>query len=161
MSAVFFQLGHFRGEMVGLLKAENRPQVTIQLGESKESMYNEIMLKACLQEINKEEPKPAEVVQAKVGKASFYSTTGCLGCSPTLTMANGEKLDDTKLTVAYNHAPLNSFIKITNTLNGKSVTAKVTDRGGFEKHGKIVDLSVATKEALNCGSTCLVKVEHE
>lgn len=94
-----------------------------------------------------------------VGLASYYSETGCLGCSPTLTMANGQRLDDTQMTVAYNHAPLNTTISITNTKTNKTVQAKVTDRGGFERHGKIVDLSVATKEALGCGDVCHVSIE--
>lgn len=92
--------------------------------------------------------QPARPMNTITGLASYYSRSGCLGCSKTLTMANGEPLDDSKLTVAYNRAPLNSFIKITNVKNGAIVTAKITDRGGFERHGKIVDLSVATKNAL-------------
>ena len=93
------------------------------------------------------------------GLASYYSREGCIGCSETLTMANGEPLDDSKITVAYNQAPLNSNINITNVRNGRTVTAKVTDRGGFERHGKIVDLSVATKEALGCGDVCKVEIK--
>jgi len=93
-----------------------------------------------------------------VGLASYYSIAGCLGCSPDLTMANGERLDDSKITVAYNHAPLNSYIGIINLDNHKWTIAKVTDRGGFERHGKIIDLSVATKDALGCKSTCRVEL---
>lgn len=92
------------------------------------------------------------------GKASYYSVAGCLGCSDNRQMANGEILDDTKLTVAYNHAPLNTYIHITNVANNKTVTAKITDRGGFEKYNKIADLSVATKNALGCGDVCNVKL---
>jgi rare lipoprotein A (peptidoglycan hydrolase) len=99
---------------------------------------------------------PTPLQRPTRGKASYYSREGCLGCSDTLTMANGEVLDDTKLTVAYNHAPLNSTITITNTKTNKSVVARVTDRGGFERHGKIIDLSVATKQAIGCGDVCNV-----
>jgi len=93
------------------------------------------------------------------GKASYYSVAGCLGCSPDRTMANGQRLDDTALTVAYNHAPLNSYLTVTNNRTGQSVRAKVTDRGGFERHGKIIDLSVATKNAIGCGDVCGVKID--
>lgn len=93
-----------------------------------------------------------------VGLASYYSRQGCLGCSSTLTMANGEQLNDDKLTVAYNHAPLNSMVKIGNLSNGKTVLAKVTDTGGFERHGRIVDLSVATRDAIGCSNLCEVEV---
>lgn len=94
-----------------------------------------------------------------VGLASYYSRSGCLGCSKTLTMANGEPLDDDKLTVAYNRTKLNTMVKITNLKTNMEVIAKVTDRGGFERHGKIIDLSVATKNAIGCGDVCKVKVE--
>lgn len=104
---------------------------------------------------------PAPVIEtSSIGMASYYSRAGCLGCSESLTMANGEPLDDSKLTVAYNRAKLNTYVKITNISSGLVVDAKVTDRGGFERHGKIIDLSVATKNALGCGDVCRVKVEE-
>lgn len=93
------------------------------------------------------------------GLASYYSRSGCLGCSSTLHMANSEPLDDTKLTVAFNRAKLGSHVKITNAKNGKSVTATVTDRGGFEKHGRIIDLTIATRDAIECSHLCKVEVE--
>lgn len=93
-----------------------------------------------------------------VGLASYYSIAGCLGCNPNFIMANGQRLDDSKLTVAYNHAPLNSYIGVINRDNNEYVIAKVTDRGGFERHGKIIDLSVATKNAIHCKSTCRVRL---
>jgi rare lipoprotein A len=73
-------------------------------------------------------------------------------------MANGDRLDDNKMTVAYNRAPLNSHLTITNIRTGQTVTAKVTDRGGHENHGKIIDLSLATKNALGCGDICRVEI---
>src|SRR5581483_5587008 len=77
------------------------------------------------------------------GKASWYSTTGCLGCSPNLTMANGQKLDDTKLTVALTplmvkqHKLMNEYIGIVNPKNKKSVIVQVTDTGGFAKYNRV------------------------
>lgn len=92
------------------------------------------------------------------GKASYYTLKGCIGCRDDRKMANGEVLDDTRVTVAYNRAALNSYVVITNRNNGKVVTAKVTDRGGFENHGKIVDLSLATKNILECPDVCEVSI---
>lgn len=109
-------------------------------------------------------PKPTPEAQKTgfvSGLASYYSREGCLGCSATLTMANGDPLDDGALTVAYNRAKLNSYVTITNLKTKLSVQAKVTDRGGFERHGKIVDLTIATRDALGCGSVCDVEVSHE
>lgn len=106
-------------------------------------------------------PKPTPEAQKTgfvSGLASYYSREGCLGCSATLTMANGQPLDDSALTVAYNRAPLNSYVKITNQKTGHTVTAKVSDRGGFERHGKIIDLTIATRDALGCGDVCSVEI---
>lgn len=82
------------------------------------------------------------------GKVSHYSRAGCLGCSATLTMANGQPLDDEALTIAFNKAPLGTRLKLTNLDNGKSVIVTVTDRGGFEKLGRIADLVPAVARAL-------------
>lgn len=103
-------------------------------------------------------PAPAPATQW-AGLASYYSENGCLGCSPTLTMANGQRLDDTKLTVAFNRAPLNRQVEITNQATGQTVIATVTDRGGFERHGKIIDLNLATKNAIGCGDVCRVSIK--
>lgn len=90
-------------------------------------------------------PKPTKRWE---GKVSHYSASGCLGCSATLTMANGEKLDDNKMTIAFNWLPMNTKVKITNLDNGKSVVAVVTDTGGFNKYHRIADLTPAVAVAL-------------
>lgn len=106
------------------------------------------------------QPEVEPVKSFEQGLASYYSREGCLGCSEELKMANGEPLDDTKQTVAYNKAPLGSYVAVTNIKNNRRVVAKVTDRGGYEKAGKVIDLSIATRDALGCANTCLVKVER-
>ena len=88
------------------------------------------------------EPKKDNFLpRAFEGKVSHYSVAGCIGCSPTLTMSNGQKLSDEKSTIAFNKLPLNTKVKVTNLDNGKSIIATVTDRGGFEKYGRIADLT--------------------
>src|SRR5574340_1427569 len=62
-------------------------------------------------------PAPVPAPTKYKGKASYYSTTGCVGCSSTLTMTDGSILDDTRLTVAFNRAPLGTVLLITNTEN--------------------------------------------
>lgn len=84
------------------------------------------------------------------GKVSYYSKSGCLGCNENQIMANGKQFDETKFTIAYNKLPLNTIVKVTNLNNGKSVNAIVSDRGGFEKYGRIADLSLATCKAIDC-----------
>lgn len=99
------------------------------------------------------------------GTASYYSRAGCLGCSKTLTMANGQTLDDSRLTLALTpqivrqYKLLNDTVRVKNVKNNKVVEAQVTDTGGFSKYNRIADLSVATKEALLCSSLCEVTIE--
>jgi len=98
------------------------------------------------------------------GKASYYSEDGCLGCDENLIMANGEKLDDTKLTLALTpeavkqHKLLNDFVTVINTSTNQKIIAKVTDTGGFSKYNRVADLSVATKNAIGCTGLCEVKI---
>lgn len=103
-------------------------------------------------------PAPLVTTDEHIGVASYYSREGCIGCSENMIMANGKPLDDSKLTVAYNRAKLGARVEITNRNTGAKVEATVTDRGGFERHGKIIDLTIATRDALGCGDTCQVKV---
>lgn len=95
-------------------------------------------------------PRPTTRVVSNtwIGKGSIYSRAGCLGCSATLTMANGETLDDDAHTVAFNWAPLNSFVRITNLDNGMEVVARVTDTGGFNALGRVIDITPGTNHAL-------------
>lgn len=103
-----------------------------------------------------------EQITELVGEASYYSESGCLGCSPTLTMANGERLDDSKLTMALvpdmYRKYKNMNLKVTNNSNGKSAIIKVTDSGGFAKYNRVADLSLATKEMLGCKDICQVTI---
>ena len=98
------------------------------------------------------------------GNASYYSVAGCLGCSPSLTMLNGERLNDKKLTLALTpatvrkHDLLNEYVGIINLENKKTIIAKVTDTGGFAKYNRIADLSKATKEALGCSDICKILI---
>lgn len=103
-------------------------------------------------------------VRTVEGEASYYSRAGCLGCSETLTMANGEELDDAALTLALTpemvseHKLLNDLVTVKNKANGKTVKARVTDTGGFGKYNRVADLSVATKDAIACSSLCEVQI---
>lgn len=99
------------------------------------------------------------------GKATYYSREGCVGCDPDRIMANGEPLDDSKFTVALTpemvrqYKLLNKYVTVTNSV-GKSVRVRVTDTGGFGKYGRIADLSVATRDALNCKSLCEITLTY-
>lgn len=104
--------------------------------------------------------EPAPTPKKWRGIASYYSRSGCLGCSPSLTMANGQPLDDKGLTVAFNRLPLGSKVRITNAKSMMTVVATVTDTGGFERLGRIIDVTSRVRDSINCSDLCDVIVEE-
>jgi len=115
--------------------------------------------------IEKEEPKelkPAEFVEEReswIGLASYYSHEGCVGCNGKQIMSNGKPFIEEAITIAYNRVPLGSYVRVTNLKTGDSIVAEVTDTGGFEELGRIADLSLGTKNAINCSDICEVEIE--
>jgi len=109
-------------------------------------------------------PSPTPVVLCWTGVASYYSRSGCIGCSENLIMANGEALDDEKLTIAMppsvvrEHKLLNKTVTIKNVKTHTITTARVTDTGGFAVYHRIADLSVAVKRSLQCSDLCEVEI---
>ena len=95
------------------------------------------------------------------GNASWYGARDewCVGCNPNFIMANGQKLDDSKKTLAFNQLPLGTWVTVTNVDTGLREEAEITDTGGFNDLGRIADLSVALRNALGCGDICTVTVE--
>lgn len=100
------------------------------------------------------------------GEASYYSRAGCLGCSPNLTMANGQPLNDNALTMAIGADKkhlVGRTAKVTSLATGQSVMVTITDTGGFykAKYGhRVADLTVATKTAIGMkGGVGQVRVE--
>jgi len=79
-----------------------------------------------------------------VGKASFYGKGHWQG----KRMANGQRFDYRKPSVALWFLPLGTMARITNLENGKSIVVEVTDRGPAHSLHRIADLSEAAAEAL-------------
>lgn len=102
-------------------------------------------------------PKP---VQSWTGKVSYYSHDGCLGCGVNQITASGEKFDEEAMTLAFNRLPMKTVVLVTNLNTGTSVVAKVNDRGGFESHGRIADLSKGLFLALGA-KTDVTKIKIE
>lgn len=96
------------------------------------------------------------------GQASYYSRAGCLGCSSALRMANGEVLDDSRLTIALTpetvkkHKLLNDWVGVINRSTLTWTLAQVTDTGGFGKYNRVADLGLAVKNKIGCNSLCEV-----
>lgn len=57
--------------------------------------------------------------------------------------ASGERYNQNALTCASNKYKFGTQLIVTNQANGKSVTCRVNDRGGFGKYGVSLDLSKA------------------
>lgn len=92
----------------------------------------------------------AKIPKAKksVGKVSYYSKDGCIGCNAAQKMANGQIFNENAMTLAHNSIPLNTKVTVKNLTNGLFTTAIVTDRGGFTKYGRVADLSKGLYEAI-------------
>lgn len=74
----------------------------------------------------------------QTGRASFYSEA-----HHGKRSADGSIFNMHKLTAASNTFKLGTIVRVTNTQNSKSVVVKITDRGGFTKLGRVIDLSKA------------------
>lgn len=74
-------------------------------------------------------PKPVTVQR---GKASFYWED--------FRTASGERFHKDALTAAHRTFPLQSWVRVTNERNGKSVIVRINDRGPYVR-GRIIDLS--------------------
>lgn len=72
------------------------------------------------------------------GTASWYGK----GFEGKLT-ASGYLYDSNQLTCASNDHAFGTVLRVTNKKNGKSVLVVVTDRGGFKKYDRKIDLSKA------------------
>jgi rare lipoprotein A len=75
--------------------------------------------------------------------------------------ANGEVFDMTSLTAAHPTLPMPSYVRVTNTGNGKSVIVRVNDRGPY--HGnRLIDVShrAATLLGFHGNGVAKVRVEY-
>lgn len=90
--------------------------------------------------------------QYGIGDGYHGKPVACRGLGPFNTHASNP------YTVAHKTAPCGSWLTITNLANGRSVRAKVTDRGPFIR-GRCVDLGRAGANAIGMGGLARVKVE--
>ena len=71
--------------------------------------------------------------------------------------ANGEQFDMNKLSAAHPNLPLDSYVRVTNLENDRSVVVRVTDRGPFVA-GRIIDLSAEAARQLGFKEKGLARV---
>ena len=93
--------------------------------------------------------------QVQTGLAAFYGKS-----MEGHKMACGGTYNSSELTTAHRTLPCGTKVRITNTKNGKSVEATVTDRGPTSRK-RIVDVSHAVAEQLDFikQGTTTVRVE--
>jgi rare lipoprotein A len=89
------------------------------------------------------------------GTASYYG--GKFNGRKTST---GELFDEKKMTCAHNTLPLNTWIRVTNLRNNKSVVVRVNDRL-HPKNKRLVDLSKAAAAKLGYIGRGLTRVKVE
>jgi len=93
----------------------------------------------------------SSAVSGETLTASWYSVESCLKEGTSGIMANGRKLDDSKLTAAsWDHA-FGTRLKVTNIENRKSIIVTITDRGPAKRlyrQGRVLDLSKAAFSAI-------------
>src|SRR5579875_3032009 len=93
-----------------------------------------------------------------VGIASFYSKS--LEGSETAT---GETFSHSEMSAASNFFKLNTWVRVTNLHNGKSILVRINDRmsKGMEAIGRVADLTRTAAKELGFLSRGLTKVKVE
>jgi len=82
----------------------------------------------------------SQSIAASCGIASWYGG----GEKLNKHTANGEVFNPEHLTCASWNYPFDTFLRVTNIANGKSVIVKVNDRGPAKRLGRAIDLSRAS-----------------
>ncbi|MGL4223779.1 MAG: septal ring lytic transglycosylase RlpA family protein [Vibrio sp.] len=92
---------------------------------------------------------------AESGKASWYGKK-----FHGHRTSNGEIYDMYSMTAAHKTLPIPSYVKVTNTDNGKTTIVRVNDRGPFHD-GRVIDLSYAAAYKIGVvqAGTANVKIE--
>ena len=75
-------------------------------------------------------------------------------------MASGERLDAVHATAAHRSLPLQSLVRVTNLDNGRSVIAKITDRGPVSRK-LLIDVSPSVADTLDMRRSGLATVAVE
>ncbi len=89
------------------------------------------------------------------GNASWYG-----GKFHGRTTASGERFNKYEFTAAHKKLPFGTILRVTNLRNGKDVYVRINDRGPFIK-GRVLDLSLASAEALHFNRRGVIRVKIE
>ena len=133
-------------------------------------LFLTIILLACVNVVTaqddagKPDPKASQKAPGKrvkktakiqYGMASFYHSK-----FQGRKTSSGEKYDQDKMTAAHNGLPLNTWIRVTNIKNGRSVVAKINDRL-HHRNERLVDLSRSAASKLGYIGRGIARVKVE
>jgi rare lipoprotein A len=101
-------------------------------------------------------PKEVALNASQVGKASWYGAA-----FHGRRTSNGEVYDMRSISAAHPTWPLPSYVRITNTGNGRSMIVRLNDRGPFHSD-RIMDVSSRVADALDFKrmGTASIKVDY-
>lgn len=99
---------------------------------------------------------PVRVIgHREVGSAAWYG-----GRHLGLRTASGDRLDAVHATAAHRSLPLRSLVRVTNLSNGRSVIARINDRGPVSR-SLLIDVSPRVAEALDMKRSGIASVSVE
>jgi rare lipoprotein A len=99
---------------------------------------------------------PLQVIgQREVGAAAWYG-----GHHIGRRTASGDRLDAVHATAAHRSLPLRSLVRVTNLSNGRSVVARITDRGPVSQ-SLLIDVSPRVADGLDMKRAGIAKVAIE
>ena len=100
-------------------------------------------------------PTPAVIGSVEVGVASWYGHP-----YHGRQAADGEIYDMETLVAAHRTLPFNTWVRVTNLTNSKTIDVRIIDRGPFVD-GRIIDLSHAAAKAVDLIGPGVAKVRLE
>lgn len=104
--------------------------------------------------------KRDSITMLKVGAVQYGTASYYGGKFNGRKTSTGELFDEKKMTCAHNTLPLNTWIRVTNLRNNKSVVVRVNDRL-HPKNKRLVDLSKAAATKLGYIGRGLTRVKVE
>ncbi|WP_343232350.1 septal ring lytic transglycosylase RlpA family protein [Microvirga terricola] len=92
--------------------------------------------------------------QIQAGQASWYGP----GFQGRRT-ASGERFNTNDLTAAHRTLPFGTRVLVKNRQTGQSVVVRINDRGPYV-HGRVIDLSRASAQAIGISGTAPVELSR-
>jgi rare lipoprotein A len=96
-----------------------------------------------------------KTAKIQYGMASFYHSK-----FQGRKTSSGEKYDQDKMTAAHNGLPMNTWIRVTNIKNGRTVVVKINDRL-HHRNERLVDLSRSAASKLGYIGRGITRVKVE